>query len=73
MSKVTAKYQVTLPAKVRNELGIVPGAEVDIVKKETNYDLVIDPIVEIREKWRGKFKNGSTTMDYLEKVRGPIN
>ena len=30
MSKVTAKYQITLPVKIRKELGIVPGAEVDI-------------------------------------------
>ena len=72
MSKVTAKYQITLPVKVRKELGIVPGAEVDIVKKGTKYVLVVDPIVEIREKWRGKFKDGSTTIDYLEMVRGPI-
>ena len=72
MSKVTAKYQITLPVKVRKELGIVPGAEVDIVKKGTKYVLVVDPIVAIREKWRGKFKDGSTTMDYLEMVRGPI-
>jgi AbrB family looped-hinge helix DNA binding protein len=72
MSKVTAKYQITLPAKIRKVLGIVPGAEVDIVKKGTKYVLVVDPIVEIRKKWRGKFKDGSTTMDYLEMVRGPI-
>ena len=26
-SKVTAKYQITLPVKIRKELGIVPGAE----------------------------------------------
>ncbi len=35
MSKVTAKYPITLPVKVRNELGTVPGAEVEIVKKGT--------------------------------------
>ena len=73
MSKVTAKYQITLPVKVRKELDIVPGAEVDIVKKGEKYVLVVDPIAEIREKWRGKFKGESTTVDYLEKVRGPIN
>ena len=72
MSKVTAKYQITLPVKIRNELGIVPGAEVDIVKKGTKYVLVVDAIAEIREKWRGKFKDGSTTTDYLEMIRGPI-
>ena len=73
MSKVTAKYQITLPVKIRKELGIVPGAEVDIVKKGTKYVLVVDPIAEIRNKWRGKFKDETTTMDYLEQVRGPIN
>ncbi len=73
MSKVTAKYQITLPVKIRKELGIVPGAEVDIVKKGTNYVIVVDPVAEIRNKWRGKFKDESTTMDYLEQVRGPIN
>ncbi len=56
MSKVTAKYQITLPVKVRKELGIVPGAEVDIVKKGEKYVLVVDPIAEIREKWRGKLR-----------------
>ena len=60
MSKVTAKYQITLPPKIRKELGIIPGAEVDIVKKGTKYVLVVDPIAEV------------TTMDYLEQVRGPI-
>jgi AbrB family looped-hinge helix DNA binding protein len=44
MSKVTAKYQITLPVKVRKELGIVPGAEVDIVKKGKKYVLVVDPL-----------------------------
>jgi len=73
MSKVTAKYQITLPVKIRKELGIVPGAEVDIVKKGTKYVIVVDPIAEIRNKWRGKFKDETTTMDYLEQVRGPIN
>jgi len=33
MSKVTAKYQFTIPLRVRKELGIVPGTEVDIKKK----------------------------------------
>ena len=30
MTKVTAKYQITIPPEVRRELGIVPGSEVDI-------------------------------------------
>ena len=73
MSKVTAKYQITLPAKIRKELGIAPGTEVDIVKKGTKYILVVDPIAAIKKKWRGKFKNGTTTTEYLEEIRGPVN
>jgi AbrB family looped-hinge helix DNA binding protein len=72
MSKVTAKYQITLPAKIRKELGIVPGIEIDIVKKGKKYVLVVDPIEGIKKKWCGKFKDGSTTMEYLEEIRGPV-
>jgi AbrB family looped-hinge helix DNA binding protein len=36
MSEVTAKYQITIPPAVRNELGIVPGSEIEIVKKGMN-------------------------------------
>lgn len=73
MSKVTAKYQVTIPAKVRKELGIVPGIEVDIAKEGRKDVLVVDPIDTIRKKWRGRFKGGATTMQYLDEVRGKIN
>ena len=39
MSKVTAKYQITIPVKVRKELGIVPGSEVDITIEGDKYIL----------------------------------
>ena len=73
MSKVTAKYQVTIPLKVRNEMGIVPGTEVDIAKKGQKYFLVVNPIETIKKKWRGKFKGGISTMEYMDEVRGKIN
>ncbi len=73
MSKVTAKYQITIPVKVRKELGILPGTEVDIKKKGDNYVLVVDPIKTIKEKWRGKFKDKQTTMEYLDEIRGKVN
>ena len=44
MSKVTAKYQVTIPINVRKELGIVPGTEVDIKKEGKKYVLVVDQL-----------------------------
>ena len=73
MSKVTAKYQITIPVNVRKELGIVPGAEVDIAKEGSKYVLVVDPIETVRRKWRGRFRGGPTTMEYMDEVRGKVN
>ena len=73
MSRVTAKYQITVPARIRKELRLVPGTEVDIVKEGDKYVLKVDPVKGIKKKWRGKFKNGTTAMQYLHKVRGPVN
>lgn len=73
MSKVTAKYQITIPAKVRKELNIIPGAEIDIAKDGEKYVLIVDPIGAIKGKWRGKFKDRITTMEYMNEVRGEVN
>lgn len=72
MAKVTAKYQITLPKNVRNELGIVPGAEVDIRREGKRYVLVVDPIERIKSKWCGRIKAGKSTVVYMEQIRGPV-
>jgi AbrB family looped-hinge helix DNA binding protein len=72
MSKVTDKYQITLPKAVREELGIVPGTEVDIVRKGRGYLLVVNPADGIKKKWRGRLRGGVSTAAYLESVRGPV-
>ena len=54
-------------------MGIVPGAEVDIAKKGREYVLVVNPIEMIKRKWRGKFKVGPKTMEYMDEVRGKAN
>ena len=73
MSRVTAKYQITIPIKVRKELGIVPGTEVDIAKEGERYVLIADPVRAVRAKWCGKFKDEKTTMDYMDEVRGRVH
>ena len=73
MSKVTAKYQITIPLKIRKELSIVPGTEVDIAKKGDQYLLVIDPIKGLRKKWSGMFRDNQTTMDYINDIRGEVD
>ena len=73
MSKVTAKYQITIPPDVRADLCIVPGCEVDIRKKGERYVLLVDPIAELKRNWRGKFKRKQTTDEYISQVRGEID
>jgi len=73
MTRVTAKYQITIPPEVRRELGIVPGSEVDISKEGDSFILVVHPIEELKKNWRGRFKGGQTTDKYLDNVRGEIN
>ena len=73
MSKVTEKYQITIPPEVRKELRIVPGTEVDIRKKGGHFVLVVNPINDIQKRWRGKFKNGVTTDEYMNEIRGPVS
>ena len=73
MSKVTAKYQITIPPDVRKTLGIVPGNEVDIIKNGEQFVLVVDPIKALKKRWRGKYKDGRKTDDYINDVRGEIS
>ena len=73
MSKVTAKYQITIPPYVRTELGIVPGSEVDIRKEGNRYVLLVDPINELKKSWRGKFKNKQSSNEYMNQIRGEVN
>ena len=72
MARVTAKYQITIPPKVRKALRIVPGTEVDIQKKGSRYVLIVDPIAELKKSWRGKFKDEQTSDEYMNQVRGEI-
>lgn len=73
MSKVTAKYQITIPVEVRKELGIVPGSEVDIIKKGDKYVLIVDPVSELKKRWRGRFRDRKTTDEYMDEIRGKVN
>ena len=70
VSKVTAKYQITIPVEVRKELGITPGNEVDITREKDKYILIVNPINELKKRWRGKLKSGITTDKYMDEIRG---
>jgi AbrB family looped-hinge helix DNA binding protein len=72
MSKVTARYQITIPLAVRRELGIKPGQELDIPRVDGKYVLIVNPISKLKQRWRGKFNFDETTDDYLRQVRGEV-
>ena len=52
MSKVIAKYPVTIPLVGRKVMGIIPGTEVEITKKDEKYVLIIHPIETIKKMAR---------------------
>ncbi|MFH1350201.1 MAG: AbrB/MazE/SpoVT family DNA-binding domain-containing protein [Pseudomonadota bacterium] len=73
MSKVTTKYQITIPPEIRKELGIIPGTDVQIKKQGDHFVLIVNPIDEIKKRWQGKFRNGSKTDEYLNEIRGKVS
>jgi AbrB family looped-hinge helix DNA binding protein len=72
MTRVTAKYQITIPPQVRKSLGIVPGTKVDLVREGDLFVLVADPLERLKKKWRGKYRSTQTTEQYIEEIRGSV-
>lgn len=72
MSKVTRKYQITIPINVRKTLGIIPGSEVDIVSKGSDFVLKANPVEDLKRVWKGRFKNKKSSDEYMVEIRGEI-
>jgi AbrB family looped-hinge helix DNA binding protein len=73
MSKVTSKYQITIPISVRKALGIIPGSEVDVVSKGKDFVLKVNHIEDLKRVWRGRFKDEKTSNEYMAHIRGEID
>ncbi|MCP4264078.1 MAG: AbrB/MazE/SpoVT family DNA-binding domain-containing protein [Candidatus Brocadiaceae bacterium] len=72
MSKVTSKYQITIPVSVRKTLGIIPGSDIDIVSKGNDFVLKLNPIEDLKRTWRGKHKGKKSSDEYMTKIRGEV-
>jgi AbrB family looped-hinge helix DNA binding protein len=72
MTRVTAKYQITIPPQVRKSLGIIPGTRVDLVRQGNQFVLVADPLERLKKKWCGKYRGHQTTDQYIEEIRGAV-
>lgn len=70
MTKVTAKYQVTIPREVRSALNIMPGVEVTFQKKENRFYIIKDKNYDPIEKWRGSCKEKKTPDMIMNELRG---
>ena len=70
MSKVTAKYQITIPPEIRRELNIMPGVDVGFKKVNGKFFIVKTPNVDPIEKWRGIVKTKETTDEVVAELRG---
>jgi len=72
MTRVTAKYQITIPSQVRKSLGIVPGTKVALMCRGDQFVLVADPLERLKKKWRGKYRSTQTNERYIEEIRGSV-
>lgn len=72
MSKVTRKYQITIPISVRKAIGIIPGSEVDIVRRGDDFVLKVNPVEDLKRLWKGRFKNKKGSDEYMAEIRGEI-
>lgn len=53
--KISSKYQVVIPEKVRSLLGLQPGTQVDVIAKGgVAYIVPIPSIEDLKESFEGK-------------------
>ena len=71
--RITSKGQVTIPKGIRDELGLLPGTEVDFVQDETGVRIVKAPGrrrgEELVEHLREAGRRGNFTMTTEEIMR----
>ena len=59
-STVSSKYQVVIPKKIREEIGLVPGQKVHVIPYMGRIELI--PVREMREA-RGFLEGLDTSVD----------
>ncbi len=72
MPRVTKKGQVTIPKKIRDEIGIKPGSEVKF--KIYNGECMLQKVVKRNpfQQWAGFLKSDKTTDRIIEELRGKV-
>ncbi len=73
MSTVTSKGQVTLPKKVRDALGLVPGSEVEFEIRDGQVVLYKRVSEEKLARWQGYLRGklpGDSVDEFVDTLRG---
>jgi antitoxin PrlF len=72
VAKVTSKGQVTIPKKVREQLGVHPGEDVGFEEKEGVIVITKAVTKSPFDKWVGKLANleGKHSDDLVKELRG---
>ncbi len=69
-TKVTAKYQITLPKEVRLAMNLIPGVQVTFKAENGRFYIVRDPQDDPIENWRGRLRLGKSSDELVAELRG---
>lgn len=70
MSKVTVKYQITIPKEIRKAMNIMPGTTIGFEQKAGRFYLVKNNNINPIDKWHGSLKLNKTTDEIMTDLRG---
>ena len=72
-TKVTDKYQITIPKKLRDVYGVKRGSKVSLIPRETGIELLAAKKIEnISSKLYGSAKFKGDAVEAVHKVRGSM-
>ena len=69
-TKITSKYQITLPKEVRLAMNLMPGVQVSFKAEDGRFYLVKTAPKDPIEKWRGTLRSEKSSDELLAEVRG---
>ena len=73
MATVTSKGQVTLPKKIRDALGLVPGSQVEFTLEPGRVILRKRTSPEVIKRWQGYLRDklpAGSVDEFIEMLRG---
>ena len=70
MTKVTTKFQITIPKEIRAALNIMPGVKVGFKEEKGRFYIIKNPNSDPIEKWRGVIRGNKKTDEIIAELRG---